>query len=343
MMLRLGIQVSRRGLSLSLLRPSRQVSFFKPNTPRMVGLGAKSALFKREFSLKTQGQSLRGRFQDLFKQQRKYATYSELGAREANYSGSGSKRSKPNFNNMQNNVWKPALFTLAFSVATYYGSPWLFNNTPLRYLKTHPAYLLYGMIGVNCVIFGLWQIKYQSSTLYRILNDYFLMDRSSLTRKTYWSMIGSTFSHQEFFHLLINMGCFYSFATTMIRLMGVADFTSLYLISGCVGSLASMIFSFATKRYGCSLGASAAISGVFAAFTAMFPTASVAFFVFPIPGGAQTALALFTAYNLAGMVLRWSTFDFAAHLGGTLVGFIWGLQLKDRAKKMTRRVRSYYR
>ncbi|VEU21374.1 DEKNAAE102221, partial [Brettanomyces naardenensis] len=72
-------------------------------------------------------------------------------------------------------------------------------------------HLLYGLIGINCAVFGLWQLRYNSSALYRLLEQYFLMDRNSLTRKSNWSMVLSTFSHQEFFHLLINMGCLYSF------------------------------------------------------------------------------------------------------------------------------------
>ncbi|QPG72757.1 hypothetical protein FOA43_000058 [Brettanomyces nanus] len=203
-------------------------------------------------------------------------------------------------------------------------------------------HLLYGLLGINCAVFGLWQLRYSNSRLYRLLEQYFLMDRNSLTRKTNWSVVFSTFSHQDFFHLLINMGCLYSFAISMISVMGVSNFTTVYLISGCVSSLASMIFSFLTSSYGCSLGASGAISAIFAAFTALFPAAHVAFFVFPIPGGAITALALFTAYNVGGCLFKWSTFDFAAHLGGTVIGYLWGLSYKKELKDRSRKRRGYW-
>lgn len=286
----------------------------------------------------------RSYFIDAFKhsnQKRFYATYSDLGYYPG-HTENGGKREQPHFNNTKNNIIKPTLYTIVFSLIAYYGSPYLFNNTPLRYCKSHTKNFLYGLIGVNCVVFGLWQIRYYNRVLYRILQKYFLLDRNSLTRKSNASMILSAFSHQEFFHLFINMICFYSFAVTMIQIMGVADFSSMYLISGCASSLASIIFSFLTRSYGVSLGASGAISGVFAAFTALFPTANVALFIIPIPGGATTALAAFTIYNVCGCVFRWSTFDFAAHLGGTVVGYLWGKQLQKKVKRRYRHTQIRY-
>ncbi|VEU21373.1 DEKNAAE102219 [Brettanomyces naardenensis] len=315
---RLGLRLSNRSVSFSLMKPAPGFStFFSANRARF-GWDLFDSAKPR----------LRLAFSNYLKvQKRRYATFSELG-----YSAKGGPRRPPNFNNFTNNIVKPTLFTLAFSAGTYFVVPYLFDNTPMRYFKQNPMHLLYGLIGINCAVFGLWQLRYNSSALYRLLEQYFLMDRNSLTRKSNWSMVLSTFSHQEFFHLLINMGCLYSFSLTMLSVMGVANFTSIYLISGCVSSLASMVFSFLTRSYGCSLGASGAISAIFAGFAALFPTASVAFFVFPIPGGASTALALFTAYNVGGCIFKWSTFDFAAHLGGTVVGYLWGLYYKEKIK-----------
>lgn len=272
-------------------------------------------------------------------QWRRYATYSELGYYPGRMGGSGKG---PHFNNVKNNVLKPVIYTIAFSAVTYFAMPYIFDYTPMKYFKRHEKSYLYGLIGLNVAVFGLWQLRFNGGRIYSFLEKYFLLDRSSLTRRSNVSMILSTFSHQEFFHLFINMLCLYSFAISMVSIMGISEFSSLYLISGCASSLASVIFSFVTKSYGCSLGASGAISAIFAAFTAIFPSANVALFIIPIPGGASTALALFTAYNIGGCIFRWSTFDFAAHLGGTLVGFLWGMQYKKKMKAKYRRLRSYW-
>ncbi|ODV84019.1 hypothetical protein CANARDRAFT_184843, partial [[Candida] arabinofermentans NRRL YB-2248] len=237
--------------------------------------------------------------------------------------------------NSINSLLKPTLFTLAFSAGTLIITPYLFEYTPLSYFKRNPIHLLYAIIGINIAVCGAWYLRYNNARLNNILNDYFLLNRSPI-RKSQWCLIWSFFSHQEPLHLLFNMLCFYSFGTTIINMIGSVQFTELYLISGCVSSLFSLIFSFITKSYGFSLGASGAISSIFATFAYLFPKASVMVFFFPIPGGAQVALLGFTVYNIAGIVMKWGSFDFAAHLGGTAVGIAYGAWLKSRINKQRR-------
>ncbi|QOU21335.1 hypothetical protein BRETT_001057 [Brettanomyces bruxellensis] len=327
------------GLGLRFIKPSASFKTFHRDIFNCSLFSSKSRTLYPTRTFQTQTHIVQ-QFRLYFKsQRRKYATYSELGYYPGRMGGSGEG---PHFNNVKNNVVKPILYTIAFSAVTYFAMPYIFDNTPMKYFKTHKKYYLYGLIGLNVAVFGLWQLRFNGGRIYSFLEKYFLLDRSSLTRKSNVSMILSTFSHQEFFHLFVNMLCLYSFAISMVNIMGVSQFSSLYLISGCASSLASIIFSFVTKSYGCSLGASGAISAIFAAFTAIFPTANVALFIIPIPGGASTALALFTAYNVGGCIFRWSTFDFAAHLGGTIVGYLWGMQYKKKIKAKYRHLRSYW-
>lgn len=268
--------------------------------------------------------------------QKRLATFRDLGRSSYN-------RSEPHYNNTQNNIIKPFIFVTVFSVATYFAMPYLFEYTPLSHFKRHPQHLVWTIMGLNAIVFGLWQIRYSNATLYKILENYFIMDRSALTRKSNWSLILSSFSHQEPFHLLVNMGCLYSFSGSMISMLGVTGFTSLYLISGVSASFFSLAYSQIFRYFGRSLGASGSIAGVFTAFATMFPTAGIAFFFIPIPGGASVAAGLFAAYNVAGCLFKWGSYDYAAHLGGMWVGFVWGMYLKWKVAKEEEERRSRLR
>ncbi|OUM53460.1 hypothetical protein BVG19_g2742 [[Candida] boidinii] len=266
-----------------------------------------------------------------FLSNRSYATHNEL----------RSRLQRRRRQEMMGPLLKPLIFTVVFTVGTFLVSPLLFNYTPLSHFKTHKTHLMYTIMALNAVVFGLWRLAPSVNTLYPYLYKFFVLSHNPTTIRTQWSLLLSSFSHQEFFHFLVNMGCFYSFSMTMINVLGVDNFTSLYLSSGVISSFASLAFSSLTSigLYGSSVGASGAISAVFASFSVLFPKAGVSFFVFPIPGGAQTALLLFTAYNLAGCILKWGTFDYAAHLGGTVVGVLYGYYLANKVNKNRQRVR----
>lgn len=258
--------------------------------------------------------------------QKRLATFGQLGRNSNN-------RSEPQYNNIQNNIIKPFIFVTIFTVATYFIIPLLFDYTPLSYFKKNPSHLVWTIMGLNAIVFGLWQIRYSNSTLYKTLENYFIMDRSALSRKSNVSLILSSFSHQEPFHLLVNMGCLYSFSGTMISMLGITGFTSLYLISGVWASFFSLAYSQVFRNFGRSLGASGSIAGVFTAFATMFPKAGIAFFFIPVPGGACVAAGAFALYNIAGCLMRWGSYDYAAHLGGMWVGLLWGFFLKWKLER----------
>ncbi|KAG7884310.1 hypothetical protein KL938_002182 [Ogataea parapolymorpha] len=252
---------------------------------------------------------------------RNYATHKELAYR---LRGFGNPK-------VSGSLVKSLIFTVGFSAGCYVATPYLFNYTPLSYFKRHPVHLLYGLIGVNIGIFLLWRAQTASLRTMKVLNKYFLLERG-LSRPSEWSLLWSGFSHQDFAHLLMNMLCLYSFGTTMLQVLGVVNFTSLYLISGVASSFASILLSTITRSYGMSLGASGAISAIFAAFATIFPKAGISLFFLPLPGGAQVALLGFTVYNILGCFYRWGGLDYAAHLGGTLLGFLYAKYLQQKRR-----------
>ncbi|GMM31945.1 rhomboid protease [Martiniozyma asiatica (nom. inval.)] len=256
--------------------------------------------------------------------QKRTATHSQLGR---------STYREPKYNNVRNNILTPLLFATVFSVVAFFGSNALFTYTPLGYFKKHSDQLLYTIIGLNLVVFGLWQVRFRNAKLYQILEKYFILDRSALTRQTNWSMLGSTFSHQEPLHIFFNMLCLYSFSGSMISVMGVPGFTAFYLSAGVWASFASLAYSQLSKNFARSLGASGSIAGLFSFFSVIAPKAGISFFFIPIPGGASTAALIFAAYNIAGCIFRWTGLDYAAHLGGMAFGGFWAMIAVYLSKK----------
>ncbi|SCV03099.1 LAMI_0H05468g1_1 [Lachancea mirantina] len=246
----------------------------------------------------------------------------------------GQDREQPN-----NSLRNLTLFGLGIMGATFFVTPSLFDHVPpFTYFKSHPTHLVYGILGINCVVFGLWHVpKY-----WRFLQRYMLLEKGSSASK--WSLIGSAFSHQEVWHLGMNMLALWSFGTSLATLIGPANFFSLYLNSAIAGSLFSLWFPRIAKisMMAPSLGASGALFGLFGCFSYLIPHAKIMLFVFPIPGGAWLSFLGLMAWNMAGCVLRWGSFDYAAHLGGSVLGILYGWLISEKIKReRAKRMRTF--
>lgn len=118
----------------------------------------------------------------------------------------------------------------------------------------------------------------------------------------------------------------YSFGSSLCGFLGPANFLTMYLNSAVISSFFSLLIPSvlrASLSVG-SLGASGAIMSVFGTFSYLFPKASIGLFFVPIPGGAWVVFLASIAVNAAGIVLKWSRYDFSAHLGGCVAGFVYG-------------------
>lgn len=232
--------------------------------------------------------------------------------------------------NNSNSIGKMTIIGLSAMGGIFLLSPYLFQHVPpFTYLRHHPSYLVYGILGINAAVFGLWQLpKY-----WRFLQRYMLLEKDHIYSK--WSLIGSAFSHQEVWHLGMNMLALWSFGTSLASILGASNFFSLYMNSALAGSLFSLWYPRIARlaMIGPSLGASGALFGVFGCFSYLFPHAKILLFVFPIPGGAWVAFMAATAWNAAGCVFRWGSFDYAAHLGGSVIGIIYGWYISEIAKR----------
>ncbi|SGZ56161.1 CIC11C00000003261 [Sungouiella intermedia] len=227
---------------------------------------------------------------------------------------------------------KPALFTGVFCVATTVGIPFLFLLPPFSSIYRYPKTVLYSIIAINVAGFLAWRIPAAS----RFMTRYGLLLKDNVYSS--WTLLGSAFSHQDGFHILFNMMMLYSFGSSLCVFLGPANFLVMYLNSAVISSFFSLLVPAALRSSLAvgSLGASGAIMSVFGTFAYLFPRASIGFFFIPIPGGAWAVFLASIAVNAAGIVLKWSRYDFSAHLGGCVAGFAYGWWY-DKLRKEKRR------
>ncbi|KAG0175170.1 hypothetical protein DFQ28_005998 [Apophysomyces sp. BC1034] len=177
-----------------------------------------------------------------------------------------------------------------------------------------------GLIALNVVVFGCWQLRRWRPFMSRWFCHHPASGRSV-------TLLTSCFSHQEFFHLTLNMVGLWSFGKTLHDFLGREQFLALYLSAGVGGNVISHVASLLVRRYRPlmpSLGASGAIYGCVAGTAALYPTASVSIVFLPfIPIQIGYALQALVGFDLLGVLLRWRIFDHYAHLTGVGIGLAY--------------------
>ncbi|KAI8149999.1 hypothetical protein BJV82DRAFT_585427 [Fennellomyces sp. T-0311] len=177
---------------------------------------------------------------------------------------------------------------------------------------------LWTLIGINVAVFGCWQIP----RMVPFMTKWFTHNPAS--RKSSITLITSCFSHQEIFHLMLNMMGLYSFGMVIHHHMGREQFVASYLATGIGANVASHVLSLATRRYRPimpSLGASGAIYGLLSGTAYLYPNSSVSLVFLPfIPIKMGYALPAMMGFDLAGIMLGWRRFDHYAHLAGATLG-----------------------
>ena len=133
-----------------------------------------------------------------------------------------------------------------------------------------------------------------------------------------WTVVTYMFVHAGVWHLLFNMLALYFFGPRVEARLGGRQFLLLYLISGLVGALTSLLTPSAAI-----VGASGAIFGVMLGYARYWPQALVLVWgVIPIQARwfviGMTALSLFAGFggSQAGVA-------HFAHLGGFLGGWLY--------------------
>jgi membrane associated rhomboid family serine protease/cytochrome c-type biogenesis protein CcmH/NrfG len=141
----------------------------------------------------------------------------------------------------------------------------------------------------------------------------------------WWRLLTCVFVHGSLLHIAFNMWCLWDLGSLAESLYGHATFGVIYLITGVLASVASILWN----PHVLSVGASGAIFGIAGALIAAFYLGE---FSFPRAGisGVLRSLVFFVGFNLIYGAMS-SYVDNAAHVGGLISGLILGAAIAKLA------------
>ena len=149
-----------------------------------------------------------------------------------------------------------------------------------------------------------------------------------------WTFITSIFLHADFIHLLFNLFALFFFGIYLERIIGNGSFASLFIVSGIVGNVGYLLTSL--NPYIPAIGASGAIYGIIGTLAVIAPSLLVYIYGF-IPVPMALAAAIWVLIDIAGLFMPTGVAH-GAHLGGMVVGLIYGAYLRARVKWVKVRV-----
>jgi rhomboid-like protein len=219
-------------------------------------------------------------------------------------------------------LWPSTLVVLGV-VGLCYVFPSLYTP-PMNSQRLFPeippsAATVFGLMMANLTVFMLWRIP----PAFRMLNKYFI------TVPGYpraLSLVGNVFSHQSASHFLVNMLVLYFVGIRLHEEVGRANFLSIYLASGVLGSFTSLTSYVLRSHFTTSsLGASGALAGIIAAYLWLNKDKPVGIFGYFLPSDANFSIPSWVPllgfigvdiYSLARRSKAPVTMDHLAHLGG---------------------------
>jgi membrane associated rhomboid family serine protease len=166
--------------------------------------------------------------------------------------------------------------------------------------------------------------------------DYLALKPKLILEKYYlWTFVTSMFMHSGIFHLFVNMISLLFIGNLLEKILGKRRYFWIYLLSGLFAGiffvLSSLIFSGDYSLF--AVGASGALFGLIGVLIFLTPNLPVYIFFIPIPikikYAAPGLLVLLWLISLFGNVPIGNT----AHLGGLLIGVIYGLILRYKFPK----------
>ena len=178
-----------------------------------------------------------------------------------------------------------------------------------RQINLWATYVLLG-INIGAYIAGVLatgRLVDLSATKYLTVFAYFKF--ATFYYGLYWQFFTNIFIHVNILHISLNMFFLYILGIQLERIVGGTKLIKIYLLSGFGGNILSTIFF----PLGGGAGASGAIFGIFGYLTMYHG----------VLGGRTKTMILY-----ALMIFIVNSFipnvDLFAHLGGLIVGLIWG-------------------
>mmetsp|Transcript_13212 Transcript_13212/g.25676 ORF Transcript_13212/g.25676 Transcript_13212/m.25676 type:complete len:347 (+) Transcript_13212:55-1095(+) len=251
----------------------------------------------------------------------------------------------PSFSGAEQNKTKSPI--LANSLENYLNPEWV--------LKKYTAPVV-GITLINLAVFLMWRVPKFQPMMYRHFTSSY---HGVMTKRRWHTLITCVFSHKGGFHFLFNTMCMTSLSPIICMIVGAPQFVAFYLGAGLFSSLTSLGFQAAVGRLILrvgntqaaaaflstpGLGASGSVLGLFAISASIFPQNSFILLflpMFPIEAGTLwPALVVFDICGCIYTLYRHSPIGHAAHLGGSLAGWLYYhyyLKTKNRAVVLLRR------
>ncbi|MCS7142744.1 MAG: rhomboid family intramembrane serine protease [Aigarchaeota archaeon] len=157
----------------------------------------------------------------------------------------------------------------------------------------------------------------------------------------YLMLFTSMFVHADFFHIFFNMLALLIFGREVEVTLGIRRFLILYFISGIVGGLSYVYYSYylsplPESRFIPAVGASGAIFGLMASFAVLFPNRPLAVFFMFIPIFARAyvvILIIMIVQTILALSMPFSPVAYTAHIGGFLAGFLLTMQYRRSIRR----------
>ncbi len=147
-----------------------------------------------------------------------------------------------------------------------------------------------------------------------------------------WVFITSCFLHGGITHLFFNSFALLMFGPYLEREIGTKKFIMLFLLAGIAGNLTYFLTIFMGIIPAVpALGASGSIFGILGALAVIKPNMRI--FLLFIPMSIQTAAAIWFVLELIGSFNVASGIASAAHLGGLILGLLYGKYYKHKERE----------
>ncbi|PWU20830.1 MAG: hypothetical protein C5B49_03630 [Bdellovibrio sp.] len=189
------------------------------------------------------------------------------------------------------------------------------------------------IIILNILVYILWVFAGDSDSRMQFMMDHFLVSWDLLASGHLWTLLGSVFSHNMFWHLFMNMFVLNSFGTIVELRLGSARFLRFYLLAGIVSSFShSWVSAWLLHQPDLpALGASGAVSAVILLFSLMYPKEKILLLgLIPLP--AMFAAFLFIGLDIWGLSAQAEggglPIGHGAHLGGAATGILYFLAFR---------------